>query len=902
MNNLSVIARWHIGQLQKAQQQAQLQQLQQPQVQMNLGGDDPQQTQLQQMLLGQTGQSQQSQAPQQPQQSQNTQMHTQSQPQIGVLNPNQQSFNPNAFRGNFPLSGDTSGNLSMTMQNFVQSQQQVQQRAQMQQQQQQQNPQAQTQAGQAQQPGMMRSQFNVGQTPQTQTNLQINPNNLYNVPQQNYAANLVAAQRQGGLANLNQPINPNMQMPQVQATPQQRTQTFPQLSENAVNAQQLRNPLQSAQQQHQPVTQQELQNMAENIANYRFLVNYSQTRANGGPAPNPPAHVKDLNDRAVSRLQVLRVTNPNVTDQVKQLMAQHTKILESKLMHKSNPQSVSDAMASQVVNPVQQSAANVQQHLQQAQAGKQQQQQQMNRLMNQQVQPDQMNQLSQSQLSIPQQIQNMRAQVAGVGRATAGQNFVGQQMNPQNQQPMGQQGQVTNPMQTSGLTASQQMQVMHQLQLQQQQRQGANLQVLASLGQNAGIPQTSPQQQQQQQQQQPQQSQQLQMQQLQQRTAGGDANPNAFNPTNFIPQESNPHRYPIPFDTQQRLIEIGVPAERLSSWSDAVNWCNDAQKRRIISDEVYAKVRSEYFKVAQAMGANPRAFIQQQMQARNTALGNNMQIQNQQHMLNQMQARQLQGQQVNPTQSLQSSPQTMPPQVPMNMGGMSQLPQHMAAQQQQQQQPQAPPLQAQPSQQQQQQQSQIQAAQAAAAARRARPPPKKTPQQKKGADPANPMIIGNTPTPTNIPTPSPAQVNATLPNATPLAMASPAAFHPSATPQHLGVSPAEMHTPSQAEQMQPNIQDTRAQDFQAAVAFVRLEMEKLRMQMTSQVQQQKNLTMEEKEQMKGLLKDPQVLSCLGQIEKLAPFLHLLLRNEQRTASFLRLVPFFKRSLLMTSDK
>src|SRR5438045_3737907 len=55
---------------------------------------------------------------------------------------------------------------------------------------------------------LMRSQFNIGQNPVNTTNLNtMNPSNLY-AQQQAYANLAATQQRQGGLSNLNQPINP----------------------------------------------------------------------------------------------------------------------------------------------------------------------------------------------------------------------------------------------------------------------------------------------------------------------------------------------------------------------------------------------------------------------------------------------------------------------------------------------------------------------------------------------------------------------------------------------------------------------------------------------------------------------------------------------------------------------
>jgi hypothetical protein len=204
--------------------------------------------------------------------------------------------------------------------------------------------------------------------------------------------------------------------------------------------------------------------------------------------------------------------------------------------------------------------------------------------------------------------------------------------------------------------------------------------------------------------------------------------------------------------------------------------------------------------------------------------------------------------------------------------------------------PQAPPLQPQVSQQ--AQALQAQASVQSTQARKSRPPQKKPPP-KKGQDASNPMVIGNTPTPTNIPTPSPAQHPATLPTSTPMNMQSPAPLTQfGSTPQTVGISPSDMHTPSQSEQMHvQNQMDIRNQDLHVANNFVKAEIEKVKvyMQVKWLPKQSRQLSPEEKQLMHNLLGNHQTLECLGRIEKLAPPLWLLTRDENKVINFLRLV-------------
>jgi hypothetical protein len=246
----------------------------------------------------------------------------------------------------------------------------------------------------------------------------------------------------------------------------------------------------------------------------------------------------------------------------------------------------------------------------------------------------------------------------------------------------------------------------------------------------------------------------------------------------------------------------------------------------------------------------------------------------QQLLLSQMQARQQL-----PTSMQQQMPNAQQP-VPQALQMPMVTPQVSAPIPQ----PQAPPLQ---SQQTQQPQSQV--------------PTNKQPQQtqsrpsraaskksaKRGQDASNPLVIGNTPTPTNIPTPSPAQNPAALPSTTPVNIASPAAMHhPGSTPR-VGVSPADMHTPSAADTAHP-VLDKNA-DYQMAGLFVKREIEKLRPQLAMANIPAKNLTAEEKEQMLQYNNDPTVMDYLRRLAELAQLLYAVTKDEAKTRQFLQLV-------------
>jgi hypothetical protein len=379
------------------------------------------------------------------------------------------------------------------------------------------------------------------------------------------------------------------------------------------------------------------------------------------------------------------------------------------------------------------------------------------------------------------------------------------------------------------------------------------------------------------------------------RTAAGDsATSGVLQPNNMLPQAVNPHNYPIPHDSQQALMAIGVPSDKLMSWNEVINWLQDAFKAGIINDEQYQKVKNEYHAVSSRINTNPQAYYQaKQLQARNAAAGQGNISASNQLLLQQMQARQQQlaGQQSQVPPTMQSTPQTMPPQVQMNMAGIPQLQQQMP-----QQQPQAPPPQTQPSQQQQQpapqtQQPQVQNAQQQ---RKGRAPPKK-PAPKKGQDATNPMVIGNTPTPTTMPTPSPAQHAASLPNSTPLHVSSPAGVHlPGSTPQNMSISPADVYAnqPEGSQQSDGNINPLENRQLQAqAMNFVRNETDKIKQLTHAQIagQQPKNLTPEEKAQMAAMITNKQTIECINKMDKLAALFYVLTRDEAKTSAFIRLV-------------
>jgi len=87
------------------------------------------------------------------------------------------------------------------------------------------------------------------------------------------------------------------------------------------------------------------------------------------------------------------------------------------------------------------------------------------------------------------------------------------------------------------------------------------------------------------------------------------------------------------------------------------------------------------------------------------------------------------------------------------------------------------------------------------------------------------------------------------------------------------------------------IPEQKVYDHGGAVGFVRNNMEKIRNMMLAGASNLpvKNLTQEEKDQMRGYLNNPQTQEFIGRIEKLAPLMLLITKDENRTIEFLRLV-------------
>jgi hypothetical protein len=274
-------------------QQTDQQQHQAVRMQMSLQQNAQNQQQLHQAQQGQMLQAQQ--------QSQQLQLQQQ---MAAAAAQNPQGMNMASFQRNFPGQQDTSSTLAAAMRNFIQQRQEQEQWAQQQTpQQQQQQIQASTQP-QSQQPGqtsqaqLLKQQFQNA----NQGNQNMNAANIYGQQpqsQQSYAANLaVAAQRQGGLRNLNQPINPTVQNSQTQDTLQYPAQLTP----------------------------AELQKLAEDLGNYRYYSNFLTKQGKGG---EPPQYLTQLYDRAIIRLNSVRLSHPNLNEQLKPLMNAHMQKLEA---------------------------------------------------------------------------------------------------------------------------------------------------------------------------------------------------------------------------------------------------------------------------------------------------------------------------------------------------------------------------------------------------------------------------------------------------------------------------------------------------------------------------------------------------------------------------------------------
>jgi Mediator complex subunit 15 len=111
---------------------------------------------------------------------------------------------------------------------------------------------------------------------------------------------------------------------------------------------------------------------------------------------------------------------------------------------------------------------------------------------------------------------------------------------------------------------------------------------------------------------------------------------------------------------------------------------------------------------------------------------------------------------------------------------------------------------------------------------------------------------------------------------------------PAATPQGL-IPPADT-------QASPQGQPTQVPDgqisHQTAKAFVNTNIRKIRsmiMVAGAANLQVKNLTPEEKEQMRGFLSNTQTLEFIARIDRLAPVMLMITKDEKRTIEFLRLV-------------
>ena len=97
------------------------------------------------------------------------------------------------------------------------------------------------------------------------------------------------------------------------------------------------------------------------------------------------------------------------------------------------------------------------------------------------------------------------------------------------------------------------------------------------------------------------------------------------------------------------------------------------------------------------------------------------------------------------------------------------------------------------------------------------------------------------------------------------------------------------------------IPEQKVYDHTGALAFVRNNIEKIQNLMVAGANnlQLKNLTQEEKDQMRGYLSNPQTQEFIGRIDKLAPLMLLITKDEHRTIEFLRLVtlmPFIQNNL------
>jgi hypothetical protein len=69
----------------------------------------------------------------------------------------------------------------------------------------------------------------------------------------------------------------------------------------------------------------------------------------------------------------------------------------------------------------------------------------------------------------------------------------------------------------------------------------------------------------------------------------------------ILPRKYNPQNFPIPFESQWRLIAIGVPSERVGSWKEVINWLQHALKRGSVTEWQYDEVKKVYDQLAEAM-------------------------------------------------------------------------------------------------------------------------------------------------------------------------------------------------------------------------------------------------------------------------------------------------------------
>ena len=124
-----------------------------------------------------------------------------------------------------------------------------------------------------------------------------------------------------------------------------------------------------------------------------------------------------------------------------------------------------------------------------------------------------------------------------------------------------------------------------------------------------------------------------------------------------------------------------------------------------------------------------------------------------------------------------------------------------------------------------------------------------------------------------------------------MTVASPAGLHfLGSTPQGIGISPTDSNNPFRNEQMTFPF---TVQEQQTAITFVKAEMEKQKMMPAAWTNRPlKNLSPEEKDQMRVLLSNQQTQDCIGRIDRLAPWMLLITKNEEQTIHFLRLVYYF----------